>query len=120
MAQVPDEAFAAHGYTPAQAVELRTVFLNWADRLAPESNPIRRDTAIASGHLPITYQDAQTALNRMAHSPSMTRLSDQQLSSWRAEATSNLLHALFRPGRAPSMPSSSCSPSPASWRAAPN
>lgn len=94
VAQVPDEAFAAYGYNPAQAVELRTAVLNWADRLAPESNPMRRDTAIAAGHLPITYQDAQAALNRMAHSPSITRLSDQQLSSWRAEVTSNLLHAM--------------------------
>lgn len=94
VAQIPDEAFAAYGYTPAQAVELRTAILTWADRLAPESNPMRRDTAIASGHLSISYQDAQAALNRMAHSPSMTRLSDQQLSSWRAEATSSLLQAM--------------------------
>ncbi|MFJ2627683.1 hypothetical protein ACIO6T_30855 [Streptomyces sp. NPDC087532] len=94
VAQVPDEAFAAYGYTPAQAVELRTAILTWADRLAPEFNLMRRDAAIASGHLPITYQDAQGALNRMAHSPSMTRLSDQQLSSWRAEATSSLLQAM--------------------------
>ncbi|MFF5019004.1 hypothetical protein [Streptomyces sp. NPDC001165] len=92
--QVPDEAFAAYGYTPAQAVELRTAILTWADRLAPESNPMRRDTAISSGQLPITYQDAQAALNRMAHSPSITRLSDQQLSSWRAEVTSSLLQAM--------------------------
>ncbi|WP_325745908.1 hypothetical protein [Streptomyces sp.] len=94
VAQVPDEGFAAYGYTSAQAVELRTAILTWADRLAPESNPMRRDTAIASGHLPITYQDAQAALNRMACSPSMTRLSDQQLSFWRAEVTSSLLQAM--------------------------
>ncbi|MEU5241646.1 hypothetical protein ACH4UR_35650 [Streptomyces lydicus] len=94
VAQVPDEAFTAYGYTPSQAVEVRTAILTWADRLAPESNPMRRDTAIAAGHLPITYQDAQAALNRMAYSPSMTRLSDQQLSSWRAEATSQLLQAM--------------------------
>ncbi|MGX5186252.1 hypothetical protein ACWKT5_26610 [Streptomyces avermitilis] len=94
VAQVPDEAFAAYGYTPAQAVEVRTAILTWADRLAPEANPMRRDTAIASGHLTITYQDAQAALNRMAHSPSMTRLSDQQLSSWRAEVTTSLLQAM--------------------------
>ncbi|MGW2110028.1 hypothetical protein [Streptomyces sp. NPDC001948] len=94
VAQVPDEAFAVYGYTPAQAVELRTSILNWADRLAPDSNPMRRDMAIAAGRLPITYQDAQAALTRMAHSPSMTRLSDQQLSSWRAEATTNLLQAM--------------------------
>ncbi|MFJ8787192.1 hypothetical protein [Streptomyces sp. NPDC102476] len=94
VAQVPDEAFAAYGYIPAQAVEVRTAILTWADRLAPEANPMRRDTAIASGHLTITYQDAQAALNRMAHSPSMTRLSDQQLSSWRAEVTTSLLQAM--------------------------
>ncbi|MEE1736433.1 hypothetical protein PUR49_07960 [Streptomyces sp. BE147] len=94
VAQIPDEAFAAYGYTPAQAVQLRTTVLTWADRLAPESNPMLRDTAIASGHLPITYLDAQDALNRMAHSPSMTRLSDQQISSWRAEVTWTLLHAI--------------------------
>ncbi|MFD6334250.1 hypothetical protein ACFWGI_32345 [Streptomyces niveus] len=94
VAQIPDEAFAAYGYTPSQAVELRTTILNWADRLAPESHAMRRDTAIASGRVPITYQDAKSALTRMAHSPSMTRLSDQQLSTLRAEATVNLLQAV--------------------------
>ncbi|MEW2493792.1 hypothetical protein AB0942_09620 [Streptomyces nodosus] len=94
VAQIPDEAFAAYGYTPAQAVEIRTAVLTWADRLAPAANPMRRDTGIASGHLPITRQDAEAALNRMAHDPSMTRLSDQQLSSWRAEVTASMLKAL--------------------------
>lgn len=75
-------------------MELRTTILTWADRLAPEPNAMRRDTAIASGRLPITYQDAKSALTRMAHNPSMTRLSDQQLSTWRAEATANLLQAV--------------------------
>ncbi|MEU7195535.1 nucleotidyl transferase AbiEii/AbiGii toxin family protein [Streptomyces xinghaiensis] len=94
VAQIPDEPFAAYGYTPAHTVELRTAILTWADDLAPESNPMRRDAAIASGHLPITHHEAQAALTRMAHSPSTTRLSDQQLSSWRAAATSSLLRAM--------------------------
>lgn len=94
VAQIPDEAFSAYDYTSAQAVEIRTTILAWADHSAPPSASLRRDTALAAGSLPITYQDVEAALHRMAHDPSITRLSDQQLSTRRAEATTELLQAV--------------------------
>ena len=94
VAQIPDEAFSVYDYTSAQAVEIRTTILAWADHSAPPSDAMRRDTALAAGSLPITYQDVEAALHRMAHDPSITRLSDQQLSTRRAEATTELLQAV--------------------------
>ncbi|GAA1193565.1 nucleotidyl transferase AbiEii/AbiGii toxin family protein [Streptomyces rhizosphaericus] len=91
VAQIPDEAFDVYGYTSAQAVDLRTIILAWAERLVPQFHPMRRDIAVAAGRVAITHQDAQRALARMACNPWLTRLSDQQLSTWRAEATSTLM-----------------------------
>lgn len=99
VSQIPDMAFAAYGYDNSQAVQLRTTILAWADRLAPQLNPMSRDPAIASGRTLMTHQDAQAALARMACNPPLTRLSDQQLSTWRAEVTTNLLRAVSGQGK---------------------